>query len=54
MSATRVIINKTNRFPTLNMKTFALAALAAAASAATSDHWAVIMAGSNTYSNYRH
>ena len=36
------------------MKTFALAALAAAASAAASDHWAVIMAGSNTYSNYRH
>ena len=36
------------------MKTFALAALAGAASAATSDHWAVIMAGSNTYSNYRH
>ena len=36
------------------MKTFALAALAAVASAAASDHWAVIMAGSNTYSNYRH
>lgn len=36
------------------MKSFAAAALAACASAATSDHWAVIMAGSNTYSNYRH
>ena len=36
------------------MKTFAAAAIAACASAATSDHWAVIMAGSNTYSNYRH
>ena len=34
------------------MKTFlASAALAAVAAA---DHWAVIMAGSNTYSNYRH
>ena len=37
------------------MKTFfATAALAACAMAASSDHWAVIMAGSNTYSNYRH
>lgn len=37
------------------MKTFfASAALAACTMAATSDHWAVIMAGSNTYSNYRH
>ena len=38
------------------MKSFALTAgLAALASAAdTSNHWAVIMAGSNTYSNYRH
>ena len=37
------------------MKTFfATAALAACAMAAASDHWAVIMAGSNTYSNYRH
>ena len=36
------------------MKTFASAALAGLAAAATSDHWAVIMAGSNTYSNYRH
>ncbi len=36
------------------MKSFAAAALAAYASAAKSDHWAVIMAGSNTYSNYRH
>ena len=35
------------------MKTFfATAALAALAAADT--HWAVIMAGSNTYSNYRH
>merc|ERR1712156_1074757 len=30
------------------------AALAAAVAADKSDHWAVIMAGSNTYSNYRH
>ena len=36
------------------MKSFAVATLAACASAATSDHWAVIMAGSNTYGNYRH
>ena len=36
------------------MKSFAAAALAACANAAVSDHWAVIMAGSNTYSNYRH
>ena len=34
--------------------TFAAAALAAAVAADKSDHWAVIMAGSNTYSNYRH
>ena len=31
-----------------------LALSAIAAQAATSDHWAVIVAGSNTYSNYRH
>jgi len=37
-----------------HMKTFACAVLAAVASAAASDHWAVIMAGSKTYSNYRH
>jgi len=38
------------------MKSFtATAALAAIASAVdTSNHWAVIMAGSNTYANYRH
>ena len=38
------------------MKSFvATAALAAIASAVdTSNHWAVIMAGSNTYGNYRH
>ena len=37
------------------MKTFtALAAVAACAAADTKNHWAVIMAGSNTYSNYRH
>jgi len=36
------------------MKSFTAAALAGIATAATSDHWAVIMAGSNTYSNYRH
>lgn len=36
------------------MKTFAATLLAAGAAASTSDHWAVIMAGSNTYSNYRH
>jgi len=36
------------------MKTFALATLASVAAAAASDHWAVIMAGSNTYGNYRH
>ena len=33
---------------------FAVAALAGAVVADMSDHWAVIMAGSNTYSNYRH
>jgi len=38
------------------MKYFAAAAVLAAAISAenTSNHWAVIMAGSNTYSNYRH
>ena len=36
------------------MKNFACAVLAAVASAAASDHWAVIMAGSNSYGNYRH
>lgn len=35
------------------MKTFLAATLAAAANA-SSDHWAVIVAGSNTYGNYRH
>ena len=30
------------------------AALAGSVSAAASDHWAVLVAGSNTYSNYRH
>ena len=34
--------------------TFAAAALAAAIAADKSDHWAVIMAGSYTYGNYRH
>ena len=34
------------------MKTFIAAALAGYATA--SDHWAVLVAGSNTYSNYRH
>ena len=34
------------------MRTFVAATLAAAASAV--DHWAVVVAGSNTYSNYRH
>lgn len=36
------------------MKNFACAVLAAVASAAASDHWAVIMAGSKSYGNYRH
>ena len=36
------------------MKSFAAAILAAGAVADVSNHWAVIMAGSNTYSNYRH
>lgn len=36
------------------MKTFAAAILAAGAVADVSNHWAVIMAGSNTYWNYRH
>ena len=36
------------------MKSFAAATLAAYVAASTKDHWAVIMAGSNTYSNYRH
>ena len=37
------------------MKTFAtVAALAAVAAADTSKHWAVIMAGSTGFSNYRH
>jgi legumain len=35
------------------MKAFAVAAASLAAPAAA-DHWAVIMAGSNTYGNYRH
>ena len=36
------------------MRSFIAAALAAYAAADASDHWAVIMAGSNTYGNYRH
>jgi legumain len=36
------------------MKSFVAAALAGYVSAAASDHWAVVVAGSNTYSNYRH
>ena len=36
------------------MKTFAAAILAAGAVADVSNHWAVIMAGTNGYSNYRH
>jgi legumain len=36
------------------MKSFIAAAALAALSAASSNHWAVIMAGSNTYGNYRH
>ena len=36
-------------------KYLTLSALAATASAAdTSDHWAVLVAGSKTYANYRH
>jgi len=35
-------------------KSLAVAALASGASAAASDHWAVLVAGSNTYMNYRH
>ena len=37
------------------MKSFiAAAALAALSAAETETHWAVIIAGSNTYGNYRH
>ena len=39
------------------MKTYAATSTLACIAAAASDksnHWAVIMAGSNTYSNYRH
>ena len=36
------------------MRTFVAAALAGYVSAAVSDHWAVLVAGSNTYGNYRH
>ena len=36
------------------MKTFFAAAIAGYVQAAASDHWAVLVAGSNTYSNYRH
>ena len=37
------------------MKTFAsILALAAVTAARKKNHWAVIMAGSNSYSNYRH
>jgi hypothetical protein len=35
-------------------KTFATALIAATALADILDHWAVIVAGSKTYSNYRH
>lgn len=35
-------------------KYLALSAMAATAQAAASDHWAVIVAGSNSYGNYRH
>eukprot|EP00494_Astrolonche_serrata_P006161 UN06178 len=35
-------------------KYLALSALAASAQAAKSDHWAVIVAGSNEFYNYRH
>jgi len=36
------------------MRTLFAAALAGSVSAAASDHWAVLVAGSNTYGNYRH
>ena len=36
------------------MRSFIAAALAAYAAADANDHWAVIMAGSNTFGNYRH
>jgi glycosylphosphatidylinositol transamidase (GPIT) subunit GPI8 len=36
------------------MKTFVSALIAATALAASSDHWAVIVAGSKKMSNYRH
>ena len=36
------------------MRTFFAAAIAGYVNAAASDHWAVLVAGSNTYSNYRH
>ena len=35
-------------------KTTAIAALIASAAASSSDHWAVLVAGSRTYMNYRH
>lgn len=35
-------------------KTLSLMALAGLSQASSSDHWAVLVAGSNTYSNYRH
>jgi len=38
----------------MNTKYFALSALTAGAMAAASDHWAVIVAGSNGFWNYRH
>ena len=38
----------------MNSKFLALSALAATATASPSDHWAVIVAGSKTFSNYRH
>lgn len=36
------------------MKSFFTASLAAFATAASSDHWAVLIAGSKDYWNYRH
>ena len=36
------------------MRSVFAAAIAGYVNAAASDHWAVLVAGSNTYSNYRH
>ena len=36
------------------MRAFFTAAIASYASAAASDHWAVLVAGSSSYGNYRH